>query len=110
MLPAFTRGLLSLPDHPALLRELALLERTPGRIGKDQVAHPRHAHDDCANALAGALRQLTKYQLDYTSMADGPDEYDGPPPSRHPAPMTVGEYMDRLQGYVFQYSGGRCWR
>jgi hypothetical protein len=33
-LPLFTRGLVELPDHPALLRELRLLERIPGRVGK----------------------------------------------------------------------------
>jgi len=48
----FTRGLVSLPDHPALLRELRLLERIPGRVGKDQVTHPRGVHDDSANACA----------------------------------------------------------
>jgi hypothetical protein len=37
VLPLFSRGLVSLPDHPILLRELRLLERIPGRVGKDQV-------------------------------------------------------------------------
>ena len=36
LLPLFTRGLIELPDHPILLRELRLLERMPGRSGKDQ--------------------------------------------------------------------------
>jgi hypothetical protein len=54
--PLFTRGLVSLPDHPALLRELRLLERTPTRMGKDQVTHLRGCHDDYANAVCGALR------------------------------------------------------
>ncbi len=60
-LPLFTRGLVELPDHPALLRELRLLERIPGRIGKDQVTHPRNAHDDLANAVCGCLRTLANY-------------------------------------------------
>jgi Phage Terminase len=60
-LPLFTRGLVSLPDHPALLRELRLLERIPGRIGRDQVTHPRNAHDDLANALCICLRGLANY-------------------------------------------------
>ena len=54
-LPLWTRGLVELPDHPALVRELRLLERIPGRIGKDQVCHPRNVHDDLANAVCGAL-------------------------------------------------------
>ena len=54
-LPLWTRGLVSIPDHPALVRELRLLERIPGRIGKDQVTHPRGVHDDLANVTCGAL-------------------------------------------------------
>jgi hypothetical protein len=54
-LPLWTRGLVSIPDQPALVRELRLLERIPGRIGKDQVTHPRGVHDDLANATCGAL-------------------------------------------------------
>jgi hypothetical protein len=42
-------------DHPALVRELRLLERIPGRIGKDQVTHPRGVNDDLANCVCGAL-------------------------------------------------------
>jgi hypothetical protein len=54
-LPLFTRGLVSIPDYPPLIRELRLLERIPGRIGKDQVTHPRNCHDDLANVVCGAL-------------------------------------------------------
>ena len=59
-LPLFTRGLVSLPEHPTLLRELRLLERIPGRIGKDQVTHPRGVHDDLANAVCGCLVSLVR--------------------------------------------------
>jgi hypothetical protein len=38
-LPLFSQGLVSLPDHLPLLRELRLLERTPSRVGKEQVTH-----------------------------------------------------------------------
>ena len=58
--PAFTRGLASLPDHPALLRELRLLERTPGRTGKEQVSHPRGVHDDLANATCACMALLLR--------------------------------------------------
>ena len=61
MLPLFTRGLIELPDHPILLRELRLLERMPTRSGKDQVTHPRGVNDDYANAVAGAMRLLSRY-------------------------------------------------
>jgi hypothetical protein len=60
-LPLFSRGLASLPNHPVLIRELRLLERIPGRVGKDQVTHPRNCHDDCSNAVCGALRTAANY-------------------------------------------------
>jgi hypothetical protein len=35
------------------------LERTVHSGGKDSIDHPRGGHDDFANALCGALRQLS---------------------------------------------------
>jgi hypothetical protein len=66
--PLFTRGLVKLPEHPTLLRELRLLERQTHRGGRDSVDHPRGQHDDHANVLCGALRQLSDhlgYQTNY---------------------------------------------
>jgi hypothetical protein len=53
-LPLWARGLISIPDHQRLLRELRLLERRTHRSGKDTVDHGRSGHDDAANALCGA--------------------------------------------------------
>jgi Terminase large subunit, ATPase domain len=52
-LPLFTRGAVSIPDLPPLLRELRLLERVTHRGGKDSVDHPKRGSDDYANALCG---------------------------------------------------------
>jgi Terminase large subunit, ATPase domain len=60
-IPLFMRGLVRLPEHPTLLRESRLLERTVHRGGKDSIDHPRGGHDDYANALCGALRQLSDH-------------------------------------------------
>jgi hypothetical protein len=60
-LVTFTMGLVSLPDHPRLIRELRLLERHTHRSGKDSIDHARGAHDDYANAVAGVLRDLSAY-------------------------------------------------
>jgi hypothetical protein len=59
VLPLFARGLVRLPDHPKLLRELRLLERSTHRSGKDTVNHPRNGRDDHANAVCGVLRCLS---------------------------------------------------
>jgi hypothetical protein len=77
VLPLFSRGLVSLPDHPVLLREPRLLERIPGRVGKDQVTHPRSCHDDLSNAACGCLRTLANYlgyNLDSGWLDDGPEK------------------------------------
>jgi hypothetical protein len=46
-------------DQPELLRELRGLERRRGSSGRDRVDHMPGAHDDRANAAAGALVQAT---------------------------------------------------
>ena len=51
--PLFARGLVRLPDHPKLLRELRLLERHTHRSGRDTVDHPKGGRDDYANATCG---------------------------------------------------------
>jgi len=53
-----------------------LLERIPGRVGKDQVTHPRNCHDDLANAVCGCLRQLAVRVSFFgpdATWIDGPD-------------------------------------
>jgi hypothetical protein len=73
-LPMFTRGLVSLPDHPALSRELRLLERRTHPSGKDSVDHGRGGHDDHANAVCGAIDGVVRgHGLDYSSWAPGHD-------------------------------------
>ena len=54
-LPIFTRGLVRLPNHARLIRELRLLEWRTHRSGKDTVEHPRNGHDDFANVVCGVL-------------------------------------------------------
>ena len=58
-LPLWTRGLVSIPDHKYLIRELRLLERRTSRQGKDTVDHGRGGSDDYANAVAGMLVQFS---------------------------------------------------
>jgi hypothetical protein len=57
-LPAFSRGLVSLPEHRRLGRELRLLERHVSRAGRDRVDHGRGGSDDYANAVFGALQMV----------------------------------------------------
>jgi hypothetical protein len=95
VLPLFTRGLVSLPDYPILLRELRQLERMPTRLGKDQVCHPRNLHDDCANSTCGALFSISNY-LGYRLDSGAFDFGDEPrPPPSLPADARYNELMRR---------------
>jgi hypothetical protein len=65
VLPLFSRGLVSLPDHPVLLRELRLLERIPGRVGRDQVTHPKklsRRSRECGMWMPACARELPRIQ------------------------------------------------
>ena len=50
-----TRGLVALPDHKRLLRELRLLERHTHRSGRDTVDHGKNGSDDYSNAVCGVF-------------------------------------------------------
>jgi hypothetical protein len=70
-LPLWARGLVSIPDHPRLVRELRLLERRTHRSGKDTVDHGRSGHDDLANVLCGCAAHAVADDKDryYRSLA-----------------------------------------
>lgn len=55
LLPSINSGRITLLDNDRLLTELSALERRTARLGRDSVDHPPRAHDDLANAAAGAL-------------------------------------------------------
>ena len=53
--PFFAQGRVRLPDNPALVRELKLLERHSLPGGRVRVDHPRGGHDDLAAAVCRAI-------------------------------------------------------
>jgi hypothetical protein len=55
LLPLLNSGRVELLDHPRLVAQLCQLERRTARSGKDSIDHPPGAHDDVANAVAGAI-------------------------------------------------------
>jgi hypothetical protein len=59
LLPLLNARRCSLLDHPRLVSQLCGLERRVSRGGKDSIDHapPPSAHDDVANAVAGALAE-----------------------------------------------------
>jgi hypothetical protein len=78
-LPVFARGLVSLPEHRRLSRELRLLERRVSRVGRDLVDHGRGGSDDYANAVFGALymaMRATGYLADLSWVSNDADDAD----------------------------------
>jgi hypothetical protein len=55
LVPLLNAGRCELLDNPRLLAQLCALERRVARGGRDSVDHGPGAHDDLANAAAGAL-------------------------------------------------------
>jgi hypothetical protein len=99
----FARGAISLPDHPALLRELRLLERRTHRSGKDSVDHGWHGHDDFANACLGCAAH---------AMRGGAESLDwifgcrGDPPIDGRLSMSERAAYARQQMFAHVWSGG----
>lgn len=55
LLPLLNSRRCALLDNPRLISQLVGLERRTARGGRDSIDHPPNAHDDIANAVAGAL-------------------------------------------------------
>jgi hypothetical protein len=55
LLPLLNSGRVELLDHARLVTQLCSLERRTARGGRDSIDHPPGAHDDIANAVAGAI-------------------------------------------------------
>jgi hypothetical protein len=79
LLPLLNSRRADLLDHPKLINQLIGLERRTARGGRDSVDHAPGAHDDLANAVAGALVNLHSRYGSYDSSMDwvgGPEEVD----------------------------------
>ena len=55
LLPLLNSGRIELLDHTRLVAQLCQLERRTTRSGKESIDHAPGAHDDIANAVAGAI-------------------------------------------------------
>ena len=55
LLPLLNASGVDLLDNDRMLHQMVSLERRTARGGRDSIDHPRGAHDDVANAVAGAV-------------------------------------------------------
>ena len=65
-LPLVNSGRVRLLDDDKLLAQVVGLERRVSRGGRDLIDHPPGAHDDLANAAAGALSIMSDPVAEYT--------------------------------------------
>jgi hypothetical protein len=73
LLPLINSGAVDLLDHGRLVMQLTSLERRTSRGGRDSIGHAPGAHDDIANAVAGAL--VTVYKRPGISNFNRPLKY-----------------------------------
>jgi len=105
-LPLLNSGRVDLLDNPRLVAQLVGLERHTARSGREAIDHAVGAHDDIANAVAGAAAiaiDKYSYRSDY-QWVSGPDTdvvTDLVPPfpkRRHP--NLTDEQLDRISAPV----------
>ena len=91
MLPLLNSGHITLPRHDRLIAQIVGLERRVSRAGRDSIDHAPGAHDDLANAVAGAAAAAKRggYTLDWVD-------------SEH-----MVRNWERLNFQMFINSGGR---
>jgi hypothetical protein len=68
LLPLINSGAVDLLDNDRLQQQLVTLERCTSRGGRDSIDHTPGAHDDVANAVAGALVTAFKEPASQTSI------------------------------------------
>lgn len=77
LVPAINSRLVRLLDVPHLEQQLVGLERRTSRVGRDTIDHAPGAHDDVANAVAGALHLVSggcSYAEAFAKAIGGDDE------------------------------------
>jgi hypothetical protein len=70
LLPLINAGRAELLDHPRLVAQLCGLERRTARGGRDSIDHAPNAHDDLANAVAGALVLASGAAMGMSAISD----------------------------------------
>jgi hypothetical protein len=93
LLPMLNSRKVELLDHPKLIAQLSGLERRTARSGRDSIDHAPGAHDDVANAAAGAL--LSALNAHKRRAFFGSYGYDGQITWRDP---ETGEVIDPRTG------------
>lgn len=76
--PLFARGSIKVPNDKLLVSELRNLERKTHRGGRDEINHPKHGTDDCANAVCMAAWLAARRDPNQDIVMTGPIILGGP--------------------------------
>jgi hypothetical protein len=99
LLPLLNAGRAELLDHPRLVAQLCNLERRTARGGKDSIDHAPNAHDDVANAVAGAVVAASQgaLSMDAVPMSVWEEALDAASRYRYwPPPFREGQIFPRF--------------
>jgi hypothetical protein len=117
LLPLLNSRRVELLDDKKLIAQLTSLERRTARSGRDQISHPPGAHDDVANAVAGAFAAIAVPQQKLRMFTL---ECNGGPPSieldaRTGRPLDLSErtsvkWTTVLERDGFKFGHIRRWR
>jgi hypothetical protein len=66
-LPLWTSGRVRMLDHEKTMTQFARLRRRVGQGVQEKIIHPKSAHDDLANAVAGVLWRLSPVEHNPTT-------------------------------------------
>jgi hypothetical protein len=97
-LPLLNSRKVELLDHAKLTAQLLSLERRTSRGGRDSIDHPPHGHDDIANAVCGAITNLSTKKYAY----DGSLEWVGSSSSEEFRQSNLHQYINSAVGRFFR--------
>ena len=111
-LPLLNSGRVDLLDNPRLVAQLVGLERHTARSGREAVDHAVGAHDDVANAVAGAAAlaiDMGGYDTSYAWLDTDTDVgvVDVPSRPKRKHPNLSDEAFERIRQPVGLYGGSR---
>jgi hypothetical protein len=89
-----------IPSNKRLRAQLVSLERRTSRSGRDSVDHAPGAHDDVANAVAGALVLAVGQRRPFEPLVEVIELFTGPPPTEWRDPRAGTDPYDPFTDYA----------
>ena len=109
-LPLWTAARVSMLDVPRAVDQLCNLRRKVGQGGKENISHPRNAHDDLSCVIAGLLWRLTpvaarKPKIVVGSVFSNGSWWDAPAVNGQRPPTTTEAFFQSGYGSGARWPG-----